>query len=70
MAIQQPGKPEKASPLRVFRTVFWSFFGVRRRADNQADLADITPVQVIITGIIGVAIFVTTLILLVRLIVG
>jgi len=70
VAIQQPGKPEKASPLRVFRTVFWSFFGVRRRADNQADLADITPVQVIIAGIIGAAIFVATLILLVRLIVG
>ena len=70
MAIQQPGKPGKASPLRIFRTVFWSFFGVRRRADNQADLADITPVQVIIAGIIGAAIFVATLILLVRLIVG
>ena len=70
MAIQQPGKPGKASPLRVFRTVFWSFFGVRRRADNQADLADITPVQVIIAGLIGAGIFVTTLILLVRLIVG
>jgi hypothetical protein len=70
VAVQRPGKPEKASPLRVFRTVFWSFFGVRRRADNQADLADITPVQVIIAGIIGAAIFVTTLILLVRFIVS
>jgi len=70
VAIQQPGKPGKVSPLRVFRTVFWSFFGVRRRADNQADLADITPVQVIIAGIIGAAIFVATLILLVRFIVS
>ena len=70
MADQRPGKPGKTSPLRVFRTVFWSFFGVRRRADNQADLASITPVQVIVAGIIGAAIFVTTLILLVRFIVG
>lgn len=70
MADQGPGKPGKASPLRVLRIVFWSFFGVRRRADNQADLASITPVQVIIAGIIGAAIFVTTLILLVRFIVG
>ena len=70
MAIQQPGKPGKASPLRVFRTVFWSFFGVRRRADNQADLASITPVHVIVAGVIGAAIFVTTLIVLVRFIVG
>ncbi len=67
---EQPGKRGKASPLRVFRTVFWSFFGVRGRADNQADLANITPVQVIIAGIIGAAIFVTTLVLLVRFIVG
>lgn len=71
MTDQRPAKPpEKTSPLRVFKTVFWSFFGVRRRADNEADLANITPVQVIIAGIIGAAIFVTTLILLVRFIVG
>lgn len=70
MADQRPGKPGKASPLRVFRTVFWSFFGVRRRADNQADLANITPVQVIVAGVFGAAIFVATLILLVRFIVG
>ena len=70
MADQRPAKPVKASPLRALKTVFWSFFGVRRRADNEADLAGITPVQVIIAGIIGAAIFVTTLILLVRFIVG
>jgi hypothetical protein len=70
MEDQQPGEAGKASLLRVFRTVFWSFFGVRRRADNQADLVNITPVQLIIAGIIGAAIFVTTLVLLVRFIVG
>jgi hypothetical protein len=70
VADQRPAKPEKASPLWVFKTVFWSFFGVRRRVDNEADLANITPVQVIFAGIIGAAIFVTTLILLVRFIVG
>jgi len=37
---------------------------------TKRDLANITPVQVIIAGIIGAAIFVTTLILLVRFIVG
>jgi hypothetical protein len=67
---EQPGKQARVSPLRVLKTVFWSFFGVRRRADNEADLAGITPVQVVIAGIIGAAIFVTTLILLARFIVG
>lgn len=70
MADQQQGRPAKISPLRLLRTVFWSFFGVRRRSDDQADLAGITPMQVIIAGIVGAAIFVGTLILLARFIVG
>ena len=70
MANQRPGNPARVSPLRVLKTVFWSFFGVRRRADNEADLASITPVQVVVAGIIGAAVFVTTLILLVKFIVG
>ena len=55
-----------SSPLRVFKTVFWSFFGVRRRTDNQDDFAGITPVQIIVAGVIGAVIFLTTLITLVR----
>jgi len=70
VADQQQGRPAKISPLRLLRTVFWSFFGVRRRSDDQADLAGITPMQVIIAGIVGAAIFVGTLILLARFIVG
>jgi len=66
---EQPGKRASTSPLRVFRTVFWSFFGVRRRADNQTDFASTTLAQVIVAGIIGAAILVITLVLLVRLIV-
>ena len=59
----------KSAPLRVFKTVFWSFFGVRRRTDNQDDFAGITPVQIIVAGVIGAVIFVTSLITLVRFIV-
>ena len=58
----------KASLLRLFKTVFWSFFGVRRRTDNQDDFAGITPAQIIVAGVIGAVIFVTTLIMLVRFI--
>lgn len=58
----------KSSLLRVFKTVFWSFFGVRRRTDNQDDFAGTTPVQIIVAGVIGAVIFVTTLITLVRFI--
>ena len=59
----------KLSPLRVIKTVFWSFFGIRRRADNQDDFAGVTPVQIIVAGVIGALIFVATLITLVRFIV-
>jgi hypothetical protein len=55
--------------LRAFRTIFWSFLGIRKRADTQEDFAGITPVQIIIAGVIGALIFVTTLIVLGRLIV-
>lgn len=63
------GPPRKASPLRAFRTIFWSFLGIRKRADTQEDFAGITPLQIIVAGVIGAAIFVTTLIVLVRFIV-
>lgn len=61
-------KRAKRSPLRVFKTVFWSFFGVRRRADNEDDFAGVTPVQVVVAGVVGAVIFVTTLVTLVKLI--
>lgn len=64
---RQPAR--KVSPLRTLRTVFWSFFGVRRRADNQDDFAGITPVQVIVAGVLGAIIFVTSLIMLAKFIV-
>jgi hypothetical protein len=59
-------KDKKASPLQVAKAVFWSFFGIRRGKDYDRDVASITPVQAIVAGIIGAAIFVFTLILLVR----
>jgi hypothetical protein len=61
---------KSASPLQVAKAVFWSFFGVRRRAEHEKDLAQIKPVQVVIAGIIGAAIFVLSLVMLVRFIIG
>ena len=47
--------------------VFWSFFGVRKRRDYDADAQSLTPAQVIIAGLIGGAVFVLTMLLLVYL---
>jgi hypothetical protein len=69
----QPGESKKATakkagPLQVALAVFWSFFGVRKHKNWQEDAGSITPVQVIIGGIIGAIIFVFVLIMIVRLV--
>jgi hypothetical protein len=61
---------KSASALQVAKAVFWSFFGIRRRAEHEKDLAQIKPVQVVIAGLIGAAIFVLSLVLLVKFIIG
>jgi hypothetical protein len=54
--------------LQVARAVFWSFFGVRRSSDHDADAVSLTPLQVIVAGLIGAALFVAGLILIVHLV--
>jgi hypothetical protein len=63
-------EPKTASPLQVAKAVFWSFFGIRRRAEHEKDLARIKPAQVVIAGLIGAAIFVLSLVLLVKFIIS
>ena len=59
-----------ASPLQVAKAVFWSFLGIRRRAEHESDAARLKLAHVVVAGIIGAAIFVLSLVLLVRFIVG
>ena len=61
---------QKASPLTVAKAVFWSFLGIRRNKDYEADSLRLTPAQVIFAGLIGAALLITSLVLLVRFIVG
>jgi Protein of unknown function (DUF2970) len=68
-AMPEP-ETKTASPLQVAKTVLWSFFGVRRRAEHEKDLAQIKPAQVVIAGLVGAAIFVLSLVLLVKFIMG
>jgi len=56
----------KAGLLQIAQAVFWSFLGVRKSRDHDADAASLTPLQVIVAGIIGAALFVASLILIVR----
>ncbi len=59
-----------ASFWQTVRLVAWSFFGVRRRADQALDIRHTRPVHVIAAGLIGAALFVLALVLLVSWVVG
>jgi hypothetical protein len=61
---------KKVALLTVLKTVLSSFFGVRRRADHESAMAHVTPVQLIVAGVAGAAIFVVSLVLLVKFIVS
>ena len=50
----------------AFRAVFWSFLGVRRRADYEADTQKLKPQHVIAAGLVSAALFVLALLAIVR----
>ena len=54
--------------IKAALAVFWSFFGVRKRRDYDADAQSLTPAQVVIAGLIGAVVFVLTILLLVYLV--
>lgn len=57
---------KSASFFQVVKAVASGFFGVRKRSDHEA--VKITPMQLIIVGLVGAVLFVLTLLLLVRFI--
>lgn len=69
-----PPPSDSPSPLRkatfgqVVTAVFWSFFGVRKGKAMERDAVTIKPLHVIVVGVVLAAIFVITLLLLVRII--
>jgi hypothetical protein len=60
----------KLSFLATMKAVFWSFFGVRKRSDYEADTQQLNPVHVIIAGLVAAALFVLVLVLIVKAVVG
>lgn len=50
----------------AFRAVFWSFFGVRKRADYEADTQRLKPQHVIAAGLICALVFVLAIFTLVK----
>jgi hypothetical protein len=50
----------------AFKAVFWSFFGVRKRADYESDTQRLKPHHVIVAGIVTALVFVLALFGLVK----
>jgi DUF2970 family protein len=52
----------------AFKAVFWSFFGVRKRSDYEADAKQLKPHHVIIAGLASALAFVLVLFGIVKLV--
>jgi hypothetical protein len=64
----RPEPPPTAGFLQVMGAVFWSFFGVRKRASGERDQVTIKPVHVIVAGLLGAAMLVAVVATLVTVI--
>lgn len=59
----------KASFGQTARAVFWSFFGVRKRAHYESDATQLNPVHVLVMGVIGAALFIAILVSIIKFVV-
>ncbi len=48
----------RGSNLQAAKAVFWSFFGVRKKTHYEDDAVKLTPVQVIVAGLISLVLFI------------
>jgi len=58
--------PRRAGALDVAKTVLFGLIGVRRKADHEG--VRISPLQVIVAAIVVVALFIFTLLTIVRIV--
>lgn len=56
--------------LISMRAVLWGFLGVRKRSGQDADMASISFVHIVLAGVLGAIIFMTILLLIVKAVVS
>ena len=56
--------------LISMRAVLWGFLGVRKRSGQDADMASVTFVHIVLAGILSAIIFMTVLLLIVKAVVS
>ena len=66
----KPPTQRKASFGKTMKAVMWSFFGIRKKSEYEKDAAQLNPVHVLIAGVIGVLIFIATLLTIVHFVVA
>jgi hypothetical protein len=59
----------KSSFARTMKAVLWSFFGVRKGRDHEADASQLNPLHVIVAAGIAAALFIGVLLAIVHLVV-
>ena len=62
--------PVKSSFLRTIKAVAWSFVGIRKQSGYEDDLAKISPLHVIVVGLVAVLLIVVSLIVFVNWVVA
>lgn len=58
----------RRSPLRAVSAVLGAFIGIRKSSARDRDMASLRPVHVVVAGVIAGAIFVLTIVMVVKLI--
>ena len=66
MEESSPVTKRKASFGATLKAVFWSFLGIRKKSDYEKDAAQLNPIHVLIAGVIGAVIFISTLVIIVK----
>jgi len=56
--------------LDVVKTVLFGAMGIRRKADHERQTQPVSPVYLIVAGVVFAALFVLTLIVIVRIVVS
>jgi hypothetical protein len=56
--------------LDTIKTVAWSFIGIRKQSEFQADVDKLNPFHIILVALVAVALFVGALVLLVHWVAG
>lgn len=67
---EQQATERKLNFFQTLKAVLWAMFGVRRGAGLREDVGKLNPVYIILTGLIFGVVFVISLVLLAKFIVG